>query len=178
MAKLVWTVVCQRSVIDKETNKLSLIDSLEMLAGSLIEPLSENAIFPIPFSVVSYLVRSNIKKPEIAALRIQLRVNGRKVWTQPEEMKGDLKSAPRARVAMNSNGFPYFGNGTYEFVTQQRFGKKWRAVFSNPIEVSFNVAEPQSPARTETAPNKQIAKKSRGKATSTKRSKKSTQRRQ
>ncbi len=143
MARHVWSVLCKKAIVDRETNSITLVDSVESLE-------SNEEIAPPPESVDSLVVvqnidlqfatlwtRSDFAIPETAVSRLTLvGPNGKKL-RQPGNTV-ELIASTRNRVIVVFNGLPFLGFGVYEFVVELQRGKKtsqsWHKVASIPLE--------------------------------------------
>lgn len=72
--KHIWTVLCQNSVIDQQTNNLSIHNCIEALSLSLDERYQKEAMVTIPveFQMVSYWKR---EQDEVGDLQGDLRMD-------------------------------------------------------------------------------------------------------
>ncbi len=139
MAEHVWSVLCHKGCLDKYTNQVSLLDVIETLAITLLEPLPEKlpVNFPLQLQLVSFWTRSKTGVPEMARCRLHLAIpDGSKVKTTTE-LEIDLKQAARSRTFFRMNALPYHGPGLYSFVVEQynEATKKWKRVARIPLEI-------------------------------------------
>jgi|GEM_PF-4752138 len=57
MARHMWTIMCSKSSIDRQTNNLSLFDIIEKIDVAVVAQVDQ-IIVPIPFHLVTMWVRS------------------------------------------------------------------------------------------------------------------------
>jgi hypothetical protein len=149
MAKLKWAIICERAIIEKETNNLSLISLIEEVRLTSEPPQTtaqgKTMLVPHKFVVVQFWMRSDPDKPEIAETRSRLIApDGKAYGTALQRI--DLERFNQIRVATNSPGFPWFGHGDYTIEFQVKLERgKWRTVGRE----KFRVVGPPSSA----APN-------------------------
>jgi hypothetical protein len=148
MAKHVWTVLCRRSVIDRDSNAISLFDAVEALsfAGPVERVLSEASgdsppLIPAQMELVSFWTRSDPKRKEKARARYVL-VTPRGKTIVKSENQLDLMQHQRVRHRLTIDGLPFLAEpGTYEWKAQLRgTGKSasWRTVARIPFDVRIN----------------------------------------
>jgi hypothetical protein len=136
---LVWAVACRQSIIDIQTNNISLINVLEQVNFATSNEDVDNV--PIPLEVVSMWARSNFDEPEKA--------NGRWLLFAPsgDELNNldfdiDLTQHTRARAITRFMGLPFSGNGIYRFVVQlEENDGLWQTVAMFPLDVIRNTSE-------------------------------------
>ena len=135
----VWTVVCERSLIDKDSNNLSLINVIEQIQIGSLEEIPEGAPPPTGggrIEVVTMWSRSNLETPETT--------NTRTIFYSPtgdelvrNEPYIDLTEFKRLRARWLYIGLPpYSGDGQYTFVVQQEVDGEWRTEAEVPLEIS------------------------------------------
>lgn len=153
MAHHVWSVLCYKAPIDKDTNEVSLLNVVESLTirtteaelQDRVERLKEGeqALLPPPgnLELVSWWVRSDFDIPEEGVrARVVLRLpDGREQVTEERTM--DLRQSSGYRLKFRVPGIPFGGVGAYWFeIQQQENGKKeggraWDTVASIPLKV-------------------------------------------
>jgi hypothetical protein len=146
MINHVWSVVCNRSATDRETNNISLFEVLEQLnvLGPLPDP-NANIAIPVQYEVVSLWIRENPAELEESKGRIILVApNGAEVYTQ--EFPVDLTENDRMRSQVRAVGLPVRGAGRYLFKVEiQREANSWETVARIPVQLE-SVA--QTPAES------------------------------
>ncbi|MCK5415870.1 hypothetical protein KAI92_00405 [Candidatus Parcubacteria bacterium] len=141
--KHVWSILCHKSIIDQETNALSLIDSLEEITidikkGKQVDKINLQGI---SYNLVSYIVRSDIKEKEKGEIKIEIidpQNNLIKEITQPFEIK---KGVNKIRVQMQFNGLIISGEGryTYRIGLKNEETKKYNTVAELPLDIKYNI---------------------------------------
>lgn len=137
MIRHVWTVICESSSIDRDTNNLSLLGALESL--SVRPPPDTSFPITIPFRhhVVSLWVRGD---PDVPGRGVQrLRLLGplpAREELHSSEMEVDLSEYNRMRTRAVNNGFPIGGHGEHEWeISIQMPGGDWQVAATVPVEI-------------------------------------------
>lgn len=141
----VWSILCDKVVIDQETNNLSLdvIDQINIPAAEF--PEGGRRLVPIRLSVVSFWYRRQLDHPA--------RVNTRIRYVDPDQkeigtikLDVDLTNAHRARSIARMGGVPITRAGFYRFIVEvESETKEWKEVASVPLEVQ-SISERQAEA--------------------------------
>lgn len=152
-----WTIVCLTAVLDKYTNRISLLEVIDEITISE----GEEVALPLHLEVASQWERSRFDTPEDGFCRVQ-------VFTPAGELSGggelpvDLSAAPRSRTILRFEAFPLAGLGKYCFRVSQRHSgqKEWKAVGEVPLyvkreeEVLGSESPPDPPRRSRVSKKK------------------------
>ena len=138
MIQHIWTVLCQRNIVDTISNNVSLIDVFESLRIEGMAPKNSEATFivPFPFYLVTLWGRKDPDTPcQGHARDIILNPKGKTIVEQEHEI--DLTKDIRARHTRRLEGFPVQRSGRYKCRTQIRDNKRgiWKTVSEVPLEV-------------------------------------------
>jgi len=152
MVEHVWTVVCRQSVVDKDSNNISLLSSLEQIALNTPSEHAETNLVSIDFEVVSFWARSDPNVPSSGKAKLQY-------ITPSKEKLGDMMfdvdltghSRSRNRIKMTGLSFKEAGNYYFQLQLKQEDSTQWIDVARVPIEVNFIQSAPKK--------NKPAAKK-------------------
>lgn len=120
MAQHLWTILCAKSSVDRDTNNLTLIDVIERIQFHGVEPKT-NALIPLAADLVTTWTRSNPETPEKEAGRARL-FTPRDTQLGVGSFEIDLVAQLRARTIARLTHFPYNGPGVYYFVVDRRPG--------------------------------------------------------
>lgn len=158
MASHAWTVLCRTlAKADgppprKSISLLDVVHSVTLHSQEAMDLLKagEDVYVRSEMQLVSFWMRSKLKKPERAECRYSIRFPDGKELRQ-ESMPLDLESAPAATVRLNFEAFPFRGDGLYELVTEVRElkGAKrrgWRTVASYPLIIQYQPLGAGQPA--------------------------------
>lgn len=145
MADHVWSVLCQRSIVDEEDGLVSLIDVVERIEVPA-EPHGEDrhasrSTVNHPMQLVTWWIRSDPGEPETALMKVSLLdPAGKQLDFRQDlgktEVEIDLEANPGYRVRTTLPGIPWFGAGTYHLIVEGREPEgAWRTVARLPLEV-------------------------------------------
>lgn len=142
MIQHIWTVLCTKSSIDRETNNISLFEVIEELQ---VEGLGrEPGAVPCSFELVSLWSRSEPDTPSQGEARITFQSPGGR--TSISQMQAvDLQHYRRLRSKVKILGIPVEEPGRYTFVVEcrQQDQEQWIQVARMPLEVQAVLGAPQ-----------------------------------
>ncbi|MFH1601393.1 MAG: hypothetical protein ABIB61_00355 [Candidatus Shapirobacteria bacterium] len=139
MIKHIWSVICQKSLIDKETNNISLIEVLEEVSVNITSPGEINKKINIPFKyeVVNYwMKKGRVKDVDI---RIRLVDPDQKVIKSFINRLSIPPDKDRMRSRLRILGLELTRSGSYTFwIEIKEEGKKtFKRVAELPLEVKL-----------------------------------------
>jgi len=135
----VWSVLCLKSIIDNESNNISLVDVIEKLE---ITGPSGEGLAPIQMEVVTLWTRHDLSQPSRAGARLRLVGPDNNQIDEPISYDVDLTTFFRTRHRVRMGGLPIRGSGLYRFLVELEENGNWREVAKVPLEVVHNVVEP------------------------------------
>lgn len=151
MAEHVWSVVCKTSLVDPNTQVISLFEVVEKITlqsdrgeiDAQIELAREKGNkgvrFPLQMQVVSWWVRSDYDQPELAEGRVSL-LNPASERLLEQLLPIDLLEETARRLTVSLDRFPLTALGLHWFVVEQKRSKSkkslWKNVTRIPLEVS------------------------------------------
>ncbi|MBI4732193.1 MAG: hypothetical protein HY781_08750 [Chloroflexi bacterium] len=131
----IWTVLCSRSVIDTETNNVSIQDVLEQITVNDDPKL--NGFLPIPLELITLWGRRESDKGTEGMERVTFLTPSGKS-NVVTEAKIDLSAVERHRHKVKFPGLPLSEAGRYYFrVEIQEKDNEWREVAAIPLTVMF-----------------------------------------
>ncbi|PIS23038.1 hypothetical protein COT49_02235 [candidate division WWE3 bacterium CG08_land_8_20_14_0_20_40_13] len=145
MIKHIWSVLCQRSVVDSQSNNVSLIDVFEQLQvgispfDSSDTSVSEGISIPVQYELVNFWSKTNEVVEEKGSIRIVLLdPKGKEI----KRMDKDLiipQTNRRMREINKIQGISLKGNGIYNFVVsiKQEDSDLYITVAEIPLEVKI-----------------------------------------
>lgn len=139
----IWSVLCSRSIIDRDTNNISLLDVLEQLAITPTPEEGEVARIPINCEIVTLWSRTPQDQPVRGYTRLLfLGPSGVQVG-EGTELEIDLSAYPRTRMRTRMNELQFREAGTHVFRVQLRDDPttEWRDVASIPLQIIFRSDE-------------------------------------
>lgn len=124
MINHIWTVLCSKSVLDQESNNLSLIelyDQVNVLNEVVANATDDNPILlPASFELVNLWVRADRNYPERGQGKIKLlSPSGRQLGTALEFVI-DLTTHERTRMRSRITGLPISSAGLYTFAVEYK----------------------------------------------------------
>ncbi len=138
MPEHIWSILCTKTSIDKDTNNISIFDVIERIsiAGA---PSEENVALAVQAELAILWARSDHSIPETAVGRLRLVApDGAVLGTTGFEINLGEPHV-RLRTVMRISSLPLRGPGIYNFVVEVQApeDQRWRPVSSTPLEVSF-----------------------------------------
>lgn len=155
MIEHVWSVLCVRSVIDKDSNLMTLIDVFEELSVEVAEavqsgpegmrtvppeelPSIELPTIPVTMELVSLWVRRDPNERELGTVRLMLEAPGRGPSPFGKPFDVDLSAeSRRLRTRTRISGMPARESGRYTIAVQlQQPGQdSWDEVARVPLDI-------------------------------------------
>lgn len=122
MINHVWSVLCQDSAVDAESNNISLWTVLEQISVAVKKgPLPTS--LPIKAELVTFWDTSKEKLPVSIETRVEIEGPDGKPIKGAEFNVSANKVRQRMRV--NFNSLPIRGSGTHYFIVSIKRGRKW-----------------------------------------------------
>lgn len=145
MAKHQWSMICEKALIDRFTNNLTIVDVVEEVNLTIQRTSkSEEAgppLVPVDFAVVSLWHRSEPSLAEEGKARVRLLSPSGKLLTKESELPIELTGDKlRARNILNCRGVPIRESGEYQVQIQQlQKNGRWKTENVIPIAVKLNI---------------------------------------
>ncbi len=138
--KHIWTVICQNSSIDKETNLLSMFDCIEELSLEInkIKSSKSNLSIPIKFDIVSFWIIENPEKENTLEIAIEILDPNKKLLHRLENKFDVKKGALRFRNRIHMQGLPITEAGRYIIKIMQKNKKDLKTVTELPLDVKIS----------------------------------------
>ena len=115
MIHYVWTVVCSRALIDRDSNNISIHNVLEQL--NIAAPPQPDLALNIHFEILSLWVRTNSDVPAQGTSRVTLEdPQGKRRIVS--ELTIDLAEVERARHRVLGQGLEVSQAGRYNFLIE------------------------------------------------------------
>jgi hypothetical protein len=142
MINHIWSVICENSSIDNESNKVSLFNVLESLT---IFGIQDQVIgIPLRFEVLTLWERTEETPIEGVTRLIQIKPNGEP--SKPLEIKIDLSKSHFHRTRISIQGFSLSGPGRYVFQIQYKEGEAdWQQAAELPVLIEYEAPEEDQP---------------------------------
>jgi hypothetical protein len=139
--KHIWTVICQKSSVDANSNILSLFEILEKININ-IDPKAPNyeegKILGIPFNfeIISYWKKTTQQSSGEGKIII-LSPEKKELNSFPLEIKIP-ESLNSMRLIIKMDGLKFTTSGEYKVEVQQKNGNKFDVVAEIPFEVTIH----------------------------------------
>lgn len=142
--KHIWSILCKKSIIDSDTNNISIFDILEegTIAFQLKEGLKktgEPIAIPLEFELVSLWV-SDEKKSE-KEIKILIEVydpNKKKIGSFKRNIPMP-ENKQRMRTIIKFMSFKFTRAGNYSFQVRSEHDKKYKLVAEIPLVIKLKV---------------------------------------
>lgn len=135
--KNIWSVVCKNSIIDKDANSLSLLETLDEITINYKEEMDWQAVklLPISFHVVTLWFDENDKEDRKFLLSVEI-IDPKGVSLNTFEQdclipKGNM----RLRATSKINGFGFTNKGKYSVVVKYKEGENFIQAADIPVNI-------------------------------------------
>ncbi len=138
MIRHIWSVLCSQSVIDIETNNISLFNVVEQLAVTVPRKNASEGvpIAQLPLEIVSLWERTGDGPTGVTTVVDVLDASGERIGGA--ERRLDISSARRCRSRLAFNSLPITGSGRYVVrVSLQAEDGEQAVVAELPLEVAI-----------------------------------------
>jgi len=141
MINHIWSVICTKSVIDSETNNISLIDTIERLTINLPTGQStrtESINLAVNFEIVSLWERHPYNEPTSKMARIRIMFPDGNPSSNPITYEVNLNHHHRMRSKIKLTSMEIRTEGRYLFlIGLQDDNGGWSTEKEVPLEVVF-----------------------------------------
>ena len=129
----VWSVLCARSIVDRDSNNISLLDVIEQLNLAIVEL---PAIIPAQFELVTLWTRADNDMPAIGRGRVRYLCPTNELLAQIEHAI-DHSDYRRTRQRSGLVGLPISGFGRHSLHVELQVAEdgEWTEVANLPLEV-------------------------------------------
>ena len=151
MIRHIWTVFCEKTAIDQESNAVSLFGVIEELHAELAEGTEFPLVAPLPAAVVSFWSREDLAVGTEAKQRLRfLSPEGEELGSFLADI--DLESATRSRTVVRFNALRLAGPGWHEWEVSWRVSEEepWAVVARVPLAFEIDKYRPVSAPPDET----------------------------
>ena len=113
----IWTIVCQLTSEDKITNAFSLIGALEGIEFSADPTIADvdDFVIPLNYHIVSTWWRDETESSGESEVKLRLFSPGGEDLGGPD-LKITFSESQSSRYNVNIQGFPYKGDGVYQYI--------------------------------------------------------------
>jgi len=143
MIRHVWSVLCGKSVIDRDTNNVSILEVMERIEFTYtgLGPFPQGA--PISFELITLWARRDPNVPVEGEMRVRLLApDGRELSVMPAS-RLDLITHQRLRQRLRLEGILLAGSGWYDWEVAYRTMNQgeWTVAALVPLEIVVRRAE-------------------------------------
>lgn len=137
----VWSVFCTRSVIDGDSNNITLVEVLEQFQIVSQVPLPTPGVMPLPSELVTLWSRDDIATAEQGTARLRLIAPDGHTELHSVTYTVDLGPHPRLRSRTRLNGLPVAGEGLHNFEVSFRVAPDddWVVKARVPVHITLLV---------------------------------------
>lgn len=140
--KHIWSVLCQNSSVDIESNLLSLfncVEEISLIIDPTKAPKNDKIVFPIKFQIVSFWIVEDTNKDDVLEIKIDLLDPDKELLNHFEKNFNIKKNILRFRSRINIEGMPVTKEGRYTFkVWKRKSGKKeYEVVTEVPLDIKI-----------------------------------------
>lgn len=159
MAKHIWSIICTNSIINRDSNNVTLIEAVEeMQFGPAPTPadLGDNGYVMIPIAVqlVTLWERSNLSDEERFLSRLRIfDPSGRSLTPTETQREWNLEKQ-RIRTTIRLMSLPFSESGRYEFLLESKAidGARWKRSAALPLLLMAQTEQPND----RSAPRKHV----------------------
>lgn len=135
----IWTVICQKSSIDANSNLLNLFEILEKVDINLnpaIQSVPEGQVLAIPFNfdIVSYWRKGEGKQSKGEGKMRLISPEGKQLNEFPFEISIP-ENLTASRVVAKVSGLSFTTTGEYTIEVLQKVGKDFKVVAEVPFDI-------------------------------------------
>jgi hypothetical protein len=144
MIQHVFSVLCMRAVIDRESNNLSLFEVIERLTA----PAGNNeGLLNIQVDLVSVWSRSNLVEACRGRARMRIQSPDGTALGDAVIYDVDLTAFVRARNTIRFGALPFKGTGYHFFIIEKETEEdNWQEVGKLPLELALEQPLAEQPA--------------------------------
>ena len=142
--KHVWSIICERSSIDSESNLLSLfncVEEMKLVVDKTKMPKKDRLIIPISFQVISFWSIENSNKENSTEIKGELIDPKKLVLNEFKNTLKTKKGIKRFRNRTNFQSMPITENGRYYFKVSQKKNNKFEVVAELPLDIDLSYKE-------------------------------------
>lgn len=145
-----WSVLCSKSVIDGDSNVISLFDVFEQVdVGIEVKgkaDIKQNISVPINYEIVSLWFRDDPAKEVHFTYKLELKDPEKKLLNELEQSVTIPVQKRRTRTRVKVRGLPVTEKGIYMFEVylKKRDQKGYTKVASLPLQLGIREGKPQT----------------------------------
>lgn len=139
--KNIWSIICEKSSIDAQTNLLSLFNCVEEIQLTIDKekmPKSDKLVIPFSLKIISFWTIEDSSKDNLAEIKIDLMDPKGKILNEfPVTLKAK-KGEKRLRSITNIQGIQITEGGRYCYKILQKKGTKFEVASETPLDINLS----------------------------------------
>ncbi len=138
--KNIWSIICERSSIDSQTNLLSLFNCIEEVKLEIDKtkmPKSDKLVIPVNFQLISLWVIEDYTKENTSEIKIEFIDPRGKVLNEFLNTLKAKKGEKRLRSIINIQGVQITEGGRYYYRISQKKNKKFEVASESPLDINL-----------------------------------------
>jgi len=147
--KNVWSIICEKSSIDSQTNLLSLFNCIEEVKLEIDKnkmPKTDKLVIPVSFQLISLWTIEKYTKENMFEIKVELiDPKGKALSEFPNTLKSK-KGDKRLRSITNIQGMQITEGGRYHYRISQKKGNQFEIASETPLDInlSYKILEKSS----------------------------------
>ena len=136
----IWSIICEKSSIDFESNLLSMFNCVEEMKLAIDKtkiPKNGRLVIPVNFQVISFWSIENSNKENSTEIKGEIIDPKGVVLNEFKNTLKTKKGIKRFRNRTNIQGMPITENGRYYFKISQKKDNKFKVVAELPLDIEI-----------------------------------------
>ncbi len=144
--KNIWSIICEKSSVDSQTNLLSLFSCIEEVKLEIDKtkmPKGDKIVIPASFQLVSFWAIEDPAKENSTEMKVDFVDPKGKILNEFKNVLKAKKGIKRMRNITNIQGVPITESGRYYYRVLQKKRNKFEVVSELPldIDVSYKILD-------------------------------------
>ena len=139
--KHIWSVLCEKSSIDFESNVLSLfncIEELKLIVDKTKAPINNKLIIPTNFQIVSYWTMENCLRENLIEIKGEFVDPKGIILNEYKNSFKIKKGVKRFRNRTKMQGMSITESGRYYYKIWQKIKDKFELVSELPLDINLS----------------------------------------
>ncbi len=139
--KNVWSIICNNSSIDSQTNLLSLFNCIEEMKLEIDKskmPKSDKIIIPVNLQLISFWTIDDFLKENTSDIKLELIDPTGKILNEFFNTLKSKKGDKRLRSITNIQGIQITESGRYFYRILQKKKNKFEMVSETPLDIDIS----------------------------------------
>lgn len=139
--KNIWSIICEKSSIDAQTNLLSLfncVEEVQLMIDKDKMPKSDKLVIPFNLQLISFWAIEDSSKDNLAEIKIDLVDPKGKILNEFSVTLKAKKGEKRLRSITNMQGIQITEGGRYCYRILQKKGIKFEVASETPLDINLS----------------------------------------